>query len=163
MSLHRCCFFQSALTLIFYLVTTQTHYRTAGAAEGATADGFSVCPHSSASAAWKHCYFPSPHAILNGAGDRRHLKGWKEMKELHPTGSHQELGIKPSAVLLEDFFQGFSAAVNNPCATYTLYSPTDFTAWIKAINPGTWAQPVFPDSPIFVAVLCYCIRTSAIF
>lgn len=106
-----------------------------------------------------------PHSPCNSlwCSQYRHLKGWKEMKELHPTGSHQELGIKPSSVLLEDFLQGFSAAVNNPCATYTLFSPTYFTAWRKAINPGTSAQPVLPDSPIFVAVLCYSIRTSANF
>lgn len=50
------------------------------------------------------------------------------MKELHPTGSHQKLGIKPLSVLLGDLLQGFSAVVNNPCATYTLFSPTYFTA-----------------------------------
>lgn len=49
------------------------------------------------------------------------------MKELHPTESHQELGIKPSSVLLEDILQGFSAVVNNLYATYTLFSPTNFT------------------------------------
>lgn len=141
---------------------TQTHCRTAGATEGTTAEQFclfsQLClssmellllPHSPCNPQWCSWY--------------RHLKGWKEMKELHPTGSHQELGIKPSSVLLEGFLQGFSAAVNNPSATYALFSPTYFTAWRQAINPGTSAEPILPDSPIFVVVLCYSISTTANF
>lgn len=82
------------------------------------------------------------------------------MKALRPTGNHQELGIEPSFLLLELFLQGFSAAANNQCAIYSLFFPAYFTAWREAIKRGTSAQPVLPDLPIFVAVLCSSIRTS---
>lgn len=50
------------------------------------------------------------------------------MKALCPTGSHQELSIEPSFVLLEVFLQGFSAAMNNQRAIYSLFFPAYFTA-----------------------------------
>lgn len=85
------------------------------------------------------------------------------MKALRPTGSHQELGIEPSFVLLEVFLQGFSAAAKKRCAIYSLFFPAYFTAGREAIKLGTSAQPLLPDLPIFVAVLCSSIRTSANF
>lgn len=160
---HWCCFLQSTSSLVFGLVMTQAHCMTAGTAEGVSAEGFSACSRTSASPAWKYCHFSALHPILNGAADKRHLKAWKEMKALCPTGSHQELGIEPSFVLLEVFLQGFSAAANNRCAIHSLFSPTYFTAWKEAIKLGTSAQPVLPDLPIFIAILCSSIRTSANF
>lgn len=82
------------------------------------------------------------------------------MKALCPTGSHQELSIEPSFVLLEVFLQGFSAAMNNQRAIYSLFFPAYFTAWKETMKLWPSAQPLLPDLPIFIAVLCSSIRTS---
>lgn len=51
------------------------------------------------------------------------------MKALRPIGSHQELGIEPSFVLLEVFLRGFSVAAKKMMGNLFTVLPRLFHSW----------------------------------